>query len=87
VTIRAFFKVEKIIHSIESGASYAILYGIGDGPIEVHKDCTPWFEPLSYDRALTIELTELLELIQRMAPEICDLVKRLKPLNQVQNDA
>ena len=39
------------------------------------------------DRTLTIELTEPLELIKGVAPEVCAVVKRLEPLNQVQNDA
>ena len=38
------------------------------------------------DRTLTIELTEPLELIKEVAPEVCAVVKRLEPLNQVQNE-
>ena len=38
------------------------------------------------DKTLTIELTEPLELIKGVAPEVCAAVKQLDPLNQVQNE-
>jgi site-specific DNA recombinase len=39
------------------------------------------------DRTLTIELTEPLELIKGVSPEVCAVVKRLEPVKQVQKDA
>ena len=38
------------------------------------------------DRTVTIELTEPLDLIKGIAPDVHKLVKRLEPLSQVQHD-